>query len=164
MSMTIWINRGAAAACLLLSVLAILSGIAVIGDIAAVHAAERNTPAPAPATIAPPSQPLSSAGLKPLLRADASTPEVALGEFLNVRLAELGLLVNGVQAVSVRPLGGGLKLAEVRITGTAEAADVASVANWVAVNREAVRLKSLSVDPGVEGRGACTFVLLMVIA
>ena len=160
MNARVWINRAAAAACVLLLGLAFASAVAIGGDVAAVNAARR-TDAPPPATGSSMTAP---AALKPLLRANAATPNVAVGEFINLRLGDLGLFVSAVDVASVRPFGNGLKLAEVRVTAAGSLSDIASVANWVAINREAVRLKSMTVEQGADGRGGCTLVLLMVVA
>lgn len=159
MNARLWINRAAAAACLLLSGLAVASAVAIAGDVGAVNAA-RSGAMSQPATDGEAKAP---AALRPILRTNAAMPNVAIGEFINVRLGDLGLFVSAVDVASVRPLGGSLRLAEVRVTATGRLVDIAAVANWVAVNREAVRLKSITVSQGADGRGGSTLVLLMVI-
>ncbi|QDH72312.1 hypothetical protein [Brevundimonas sp. M20] len=156
----VWFRRAAAVAAVGLGLVTLASLIAVVGDVMAVRAAR----AGAPVSASPPAQSPRPPSLHPLVRAPGTDPETAIAEYLNVRLGELGLLVNGADTVSVRPLGGGLKLAEMRITGSGDALAVGSVANWVAVNREAVRLESLVLARGAEGRGQVTLVLLMVVA
>lgn len=156
----VWINRAVALACLLLGGLAVASAVAITGDVVAVRAAEGMSAARHPADAAT----NAPSGLKPLLRINAASPETVIGEFINIRLGDLGLLVSDVDVSSMRPIGSGLKLAEVRVTATGSLAEVASASNWVAINREAVRLKSLTVTQGADGRGGCSLVLLMVVA
>jgi hypothetical protein len=100
---------------------------------------------------------------KPLLRANNSA-ETLIGEVLNVRLSRLGYSNATVRAGPLRPLGGGLYLTEVRIEGRGDAETAANVANWVAINRNAVRMKSLSLGVDSQNKGALTILLEIVVA
>lgn len=101
--------------------------------------------------------------LKPLLRRGQATAETAVGEYLNGRLGQMGLAVTSARVTTLRPLGDGLFLAEVEVEARGDAAAAAAAANWVAVNREAVRMSSLSLTSDAAG-GRCRLVLLMVVA
>lgn len=155
-----WIHRGMAAAALVLAGLALTSGVAILGDVRAVQAARSAAPPSAPQLPAR----AEVAGLRPVLLSRGAAPEVALGEFLNLRFSDLGLFVSAVDTVSLRPLGQGLSLVEVRVTAAGASMDLASVSNWVAVNREAIRMKSFTMAGDADGRGAFSFVLLVVVA
>lgn len=162
MNRSVWISRGAAGASVVLIAIALSSIVAIGGEVIAVDRAKADDPAiprankvePAPAWKA----------VRPVLRRNGATAEIAIGEYLNERLGELGLNVVSVTSPTVRPLGGGLHLAEVRVQARGDAAASAAAANWVAVNREAIRLKSFAIGPGPDQEGTCTLVLLMVIA
>lgn len=161
MSRSVWIHRAAALAAVGLAGVILTSVAAIGGDLVAVDRAKADT-ASAPSLVVqttPAWRPL-----KPVLRREGAEAKIAIGEYLNGRLGQLGLTIVSVEAPSVRPLGGGLHLAEVRVQARGEAAASAAVTNWVTVNREAVRLKSLSIGVGPDGTGTCTLVLLMVIA
>lgn len=158
----LWINRAAALACVALAGVALASVIAVAGDVLAVHDASRAVAEAAPPT--PSTTPRPPTGLKPLLRRGAAAPEVAVNEYLNGALGELGLNVVSAETVSLRPLGNGLRLAEIRVEATGDVVAAAGAANWVGVNREAVRMTSLSISAGADGAARCSLVLLAVIA
>lgn len=161
---TLLLNRGAALAALALGAVALTSTLAVGRDVRAVAAAGARPPAVADATKAQAAEAAPWTPGAPLLRRGGATAEIAIGEHLNGRLAELGLTVLNVDAADPRPLGGGLHLAEVRVHARGDAAASAAVANWISVNREAVRLKSLTLGLGPDQEGTIAFVLLMVIA
>jgi hypothetical protein len=157
----VWKNRLAATAAVGLIGLSIPPLIKTVGAVLAVHDAEAGAAEafqPVPTAVPTPDT------LRPVLKRGAATPDIAIGEYLNARLADMGYVTTAVQVVSVRPLGRGLQLAEVRLEGAGDAASLAAVANWVGVNRDAVRLKSLSTTQGPDGSARSTLVLLMVIA
>lgn len=162
MNRQVWIHRGTALAAVVLAGIA-LTAVAAIGvDLIAVDRARAQAPATAASLSTPTAvrwQPL-----KPAVRRNGAEAKVAVGEYLNGRLGELGLNILSVETPTVRSLGDGLHLAEVRVEARGDAAASAAAANWVAVNRDAVRLKSLTVGVGPDGSGTCTLVLLMVIA
>lgn len=160
MNAKLWINRGAAVASLALTGLAVASAIAITSDVSTVQAAK--TAAPQQARQRAPINDVTT--LKPILKSDGAPEAIALGEFLNLRFSDLGLFVSAVDTVSLRTLGKGLKLAEMRVTATGTPTDLISVSNWVAVNREAVRMKSFTMASGADGRGSFTFILLLVVA
>jgi hypothetical protein len=162
MNRQVWIHRAMALASVGLVGVALTAIAAIGGDLVAVDQAKADTPAPVASATAPPAARWRP--LKPALRRNGATAKVAVGEYLNGRLGELGLNIVSVETPTVRPLGGGLHLAEVRVEARGAAAASAAAANWVAVNREAVRLQSLAVGVGPDGSGTCTLVLLMVIA
>ncbi len=162
MNRSVWIHRAAALAAIGLGAVALTSAVAIGGDLVAVDRAGADTPA---SGSAPAGRPAGDwRPLKPVLRRNGAEAKIAVGEYLNGRLSQLGLAIVSVETPSVRPLGGGLHLAEVRVQARGEAAASAAAANWVAVNREAIRLKSLSLGMAPDGTGTCTLVLLMVIA
>ena len=162
MNRQVWIHRATALASVVLAGVALTSAAAIGGDLVAVNRARADPGAPAPAASAPAT--VAWRPLKPAVRRNGASAEIAVGEYLNGQLGQLGLNIVSVEAPSVRPLGGGLHLAEVRVQARGDAAASAAAANWVAVNREAVRLQSLAVGVGPDGTGTCTLVLLMVIA
>lgn len=162
MNRKVWFHRVAALAAVLLAGIALTSVAAAGGDLVAVNRAEIDTPTPAASATAPPA--VGWRPLKPALRRNGAATKVAVGEYLNGRLGELGLNIVSVETPTVRPLGGGLHLAEVVLQARGDAAASAAAANWVAVNREAVRLKALTVGVGPDGSGTCSLTLLMVIA
>lgn len=162
MNRRVWIRRGAALATVVLAGLAIASTVSAAGDMMVVSKARSE------ATVAPASKTASATRAwrapPPALRVGRSEPKIAIGEYLNGYLGELGLNLTVVETATVRPLGNGLRLAEVRIEARGDAAATAAAINWIAVNREVVRLKSLSMSVGPDDEGLCTLVLLMVVA
>ncbi len=156
----LWTNRGAALAAVVLAGVALTSSLAIAKAVLAVGEARADAPASARKPVARP----LPATTRPALRRNGASARIAIGEYLNGQLGELGLNVTSVETPAVRPLGGGLHLAEVHVQARGDAAASAAAANWVAVNREAVRLKSLNVGLGPGQEGLCTLVLLMVIA
>lgn len=157
----VWKNRLAAAAVVSLIGLSLPPLIEAVGAVLAVGEAEASAAEAAQTVPAAPSVPGT---LRPILKRGAATPEIAIGEYLNLRLSDMGYAATVVQVVSARPFGRELQLAEVRLEGAGDAAALAAVANWVGVNRDAVRLKSLSTTQGPDGSARSTLVLLMVIA
>lgn len=162
MNRQVWIHRATALASVVLAGIALTSVVAIGGDLIAIDRAKADSATSAPAASAPPAAPWRP--LKPAVRRNGASAKIAVGEYLNGQLGQLGLNIVSVETPSVRPLGGGLHLAEVRVQARGDAAASAAAANWVAVNREATRLKSLAVGVGPDGSGTCTLVLLMVIA
>lgn len=162
MNRRVWIHRAAACASIVLVGIALTAVVAIGADLVAVNQARADTSARAVRASA--SEATSWRPLKPAVRRNGATAKVAVGEYLNGRLGELGLNIISVETPTVRPLGDGLLLAEVQVQARGDAAASAGAANWVAINREAVRLKSLTVGVGPDGSGTCTLVLLMVIA
>lgn len=160
MNRALWINRGAAVAAFVLAGVALTSSLAIGRALSAVGEARGDAPTPA---LKPATRPLPAAA-RPALRRNGASAGIAIGEYLNGQLGELGLNIVSIETPTVRPLGGGLYLAEVQVQARGDAAASAAAANWVAVNREAVRLKSLTVGLGPDQDGLCTLVLLMVIA
>jgi len=158
MNRIVWRNRVAAAGALVLGLVALTSAVSAVGDLLAVRAAGAGLgAAPAAAFTAP-------AGLRPVVRRTNADSKVAIDEYLNVRLGALGLGVSAVEVVQVSPIGHGLQLAEVQVRGRGGPAAAAAAANWAAINREAVRVKSMTVTVDPSGQDICTLVLLMVIA
>lgn len=161
MNRQVWIHRATALASAVLAGIALTSVAAIGGDLIAIDRAKADTATPAPTASAPSIVPWRP--LKPAVRRNGASAKIAVGEYLNGQLGQLGLNIVSVETPSVRPLGGGLHLAEVRVQARGDGAASAAAANWVAVNREAIRLKSLTVGVGPDGTGTCTLVLLMVI-
>ncbi|MEJ6790938.1 hypothetical protein BrevBR_15450 [Brevundimonas sp. BR2-1] len=160
MNRTLWINRGAAVGAVVLAGVALTSSLAIGRALSAVGEARGDAPTSA---LKPATHPLPATA-RPALRRNGASARIAIGEHLNGQLGELGLNIVSVETPTVRPLGGGLHLAEVRVQARGDAAASAAAANWVAVNRETVRLKSLTIGLGPDQEGLCTLVLLMVIA
>lgn len=162
MNRRLWINRISAAAGAGLLAVAVLSAVAILDDLGAVRAASaREGAATAPAA---PGQALDLRSLQPVLRRGEAEAGVSVGEYLNGRLGQLGLNVSAAELVSLRPLGRGLELAEVNVQARGDMAAAAAAASWVAVNRESVRLKALTVGSRPDGEPQVSLVLLMVIA
>ena len=162
MMRTVWMRRATAGAAVGLIVMSTASAIAIGLDLRAVSEAQAQ--AQAPVAIAHESPPPTLVGLKPLLRSNAPSPDVAIGEFLNGALGQTGLVLASARTVSVRPLGGGLRLAEVRVEGHGDLSTAGAISSWVAVNRVAVRLKSMTATSGPQGEASISMVMLMVIA
>lgn len=162
MNWTLWMRRGAAAGLLGLTVLAAASAIDIVRDLWTVNRALAEAEVSRPLDQLP-TVPLAR-DLKPVVRLGAAAPDVAIGERLNGALGPSGLVLTSVRTVSVRPLGAGLRLAEVRVEGRGDLAAAGAVSSWVAINREAVRLKSLDAMTAPDGEARLSFVLLMVIA
>lgn len=160
MNRTVWIHRAAAVATIGLAGMTLASVVSIYDDLQAVAAARDRTPS---VRLAAKSSASWASG-RPLLRRNGANAQIAVGEYLNSRLGEFGLAVVSAETATPRPLGGGLHLAEVRVQARGDAAAVAAMANWVAVNREAVRLKSLNLGLGADEQGTAALVLLLVIA
>lgn len=161
MNRELWIRRGAAlgvGVCLILGGTSIAS---IMDDLGAIRGASA-PPGTASRERGNPSAD-RSADPEPVIRAGTNT-KTAIDEYLNGQLGALGLTITSITPSSVRSLGGGLKLAEVRIEAKAEGPAAITVAQWAAVNREAVRMKSLSMGIGADGEGVATIVLLVVVA
>lgn len=158
----LWINRVAGLACVVLAGVALTSAIAVVGDLLVVHNAAQAATAGAPPVSR--SIPGVPAGIKPLLRRGGATAQVAVNEYLNGAFGTLGLNVVSAETVSLRPLSNGLQLVEVRVEANGDATAAAAAANWVGVNREAVRMTALSMNAVPDGAPRCSLVLLVVIA
>lgn len=161
MNRKVWLHRAAAVAAFGLAGVALVSAVSIGSDLQAVASARDGAPAVAHSPAKGPAPWTAGA---PLLRRNGATAEIAVGEYLNGRLGELGLAVLSAETATLRPLGGGLHLAEVRVQARGDAAATAAVTNWIAVNREAVRLKSMTLGLGSDGEGTVALVLLMVIA
>ncbi|MNN79664.1 hypothetical protein D3C81_1963270 [compost metagenome] len=99
-----------------------------------------------------------------MLRVGAGQPKTAVAELLNSQLGGLGLTLTSVEVSSTRPLGASLRLAEVRVEAKGDAAAAQAAAEWVAINREAVRMKSISTGLGPLDDPVASMVLLMVIS
>lgn len=99
----------------------------------------------------------------PLMQIGDGDPKALLGERLATEIRNAGLATTSIEVASLRPLGGGLRLAEVRIEATGEAAAVLALANWVAVNRATVRMETLE-SRVADGPSVHQFTWLVVIA
>lgn len=160
MNRQLWLNRGLATLILGCIFLSLAGLVSIFDNLSAVDQAR---------------EPLVSADLpratssnatvvaKPALRAGVGEPSVAIGEYLNGQLGSLGLSITTITVPSVRPLGGGVRLAEVRVQTKAQADQIAALAQWAAVNHEAIRLKSVVLGMTPEGEGTASFILLMAI-
>ena len=158
MNRSIWLPRVAAAALLAGLVGCAAAGLAIADDLAAVNGARSRLPATTPVPSIPWTRPL------PALRAGRGEPRAAVGEFLNGQLSRLGVEVLTLETPLVRPLGDGLRLVEVTVTGRGAAGAPEAAAAWAAMNHQAVRLKSLQVASEADGQGRITMSLLVVVA
>ena len=158
MNRRIWLPRIAAAVLLTGLVGCAAAGLAIADDLAAVDSARSRLPAPTPVPSIPWTRPL------PALRVGRGEPRAAVGEFLDGQLSRLGIEVLTLETPSVRPLGDGLRLVEVTVTGRGAAGALEAVAAWAAMNHQAVRLKSLQVASEADGQGRITLSLLVVVA
>lgn len=161
MNQEIWIRRSAAVATLALGALVIVSTVHVGVDVWRVRAAEAATVMPKRAAVTPTTKWTAPV---PILRVGAGQPKTAVAELLNSQLGGLGLTLTSVEVSSVRPLGSGLRLAEVRVEAKGDAAAAQAAAEWVAINREAVRMKSISTGLGPQDDPVASMVLLVVIS
>lgn len=163
MNRQVWIHRAAAVGAVVLGVITIASTVSIAGDWNAVAHARS---APGESVVRRTSRAAAPAWRPagPALRVARGDPKIAIGEYLNGQLGEVGLNIVSVDVPSVRGLGSGLKLAEVRIEARGDAKAVAGAVNWVATNHDIVRLRSVSMGVGPTGDGVATLVLLMVIA
>jgi hypothetical protein len=157
----IWTRRGAAIATLALGALAIVSTAHVGVNVWRVQAAESAAARPKRVSTEPATEWTTPT---PMLRAGAGQPKTAVAELLNSQLGELGLTLTSVEVSSARPLGAGLRLAEVRVEAKGDAAAAQAAAEWVSINREAVRMKSISTGLGPQDDPVASMVLLMVIS
>jgi hypothetical protein len=135
--------------------------IGVIGDALEVRAAQ---PAGPPAA-ARPNLGLPSAWRPPtpVLRLDGGDDKAQVGEFFNSQLAILNLRAISIDVTRVRPLGDGLRLAEVTIVAKGTLDATQGLIEWIAVNREALRASAVSIAPA-ETEATVTLTLLMVVA
>lgn len=161
MNQGIWLRRSAAVATLALGALVISSTAHVGVDAWRVRAAEAAAVAPKPVAV-----PVAAKWAKPvpILRVGAGQPKTAVAELLNSQLGGLALTLTSVEVSSARPLGNGLRLAEVRVEARGDAAAAQAAAEWVAINREAVRMKSISTGLDPQDDPVASMVLLMVIS
>lgn len=156
-----WIRRSAGLGVLVCAGLILSSAAQAVLDLNAVAAAgSRLRPPPSPAS----SQATSWRAPKPVLRSPAGQAKARLNEYLNGQLPSLGLTLTTVDIGEPRPLGEGLALAEVRVSGHADASALMTLTQWVAVNRDSVRLSAVTAGLDPQGDGAFTAVLLVVIA
>ena len=159
MNRRIWLPRAAALVLLAGLVGCAAAGLAIADDLTAVASARSRLPAPTPAL-----PPIPWTRSLPALRVGRGEPRAAVGEFLNGQLSRQGIEVLTLETPSIRPLGDGLRLVEVTVTGRGAAGAPEAVAAWAAMNRQAVRLKSLQVASDADGQGRITLSLLVVVA
>lgn len=158
---SIWIHRLCAGAVTGLVAVVTVSAAGTVGDMLAVHqaaAAGRAGTAPS-ASLSRPIPPPA-----PLLRLNGATPAVAIGEYLNTQLGGEAVDITSVRTPSVRSLGGGVRLAEVHVVARGELGAMNNLLAWAAVNRKAIRMKSVSASTSPDGVGQYVFVMLMVVA
>lgn len=161
MNREIWTRRGAAIATLALGALVIISTAHVGVNVWRVRAAESAAATPRRVSTETTAKWTTPA---PMLRVGAGQPKTAVAELLNSQLGGLGLTLTSVEVSSTRPLGAGLRLAEIRVEAKGDAAAAQAAAEWVAINREAVRMKSISTGLGPLDDPVASMVLLMVIS
>ena len=153
-----WPHRLAGAGVVVLAIISLVSIISAAGKLLEVQQAkgQLGTPSPA-ATTAAWRQPI------PLMQIGDGDAKALLGERLATEIRNAGLATTEVELASLRPLGGGLRLAEVKVTATGEAPALMALANWVAVNRAAVRMVALDSQVS-DGPSQHRFTWLVVIA
>lgn len=122
-----------------------------------------------PPLSSPPSAPRNSWTIpEPAIDIRGGDPRSRIGELLNVALVDLGLSIRRVDVGTIRPLGDGLRLAEVRIVASGEAGALGPLVDWIAVNRDTIRLQTISAtrpaDPSIDANGEVRLSLLMVIS
>lgn len=156
-----WPHRLAAVGVIVLAVVTLGSIVSAIANtFAVVQAGDRLEAGPttavdaaAPEWVAP----------VPLMQVGDGDPKALLGERLATEIRNAGLATTRVEVTSLRPLGSGLRLAEVQVTATGEAAALLALANWVAVNRATVRMETLE-SRVADGPSVHQFTWLVVIA
>lgn len=161
MNRDVWVRRGAAVATLALGAVVIVFTVHVGADVWRVRASEA-APFSQKRVIAPAKEKWTRP--LPLLRTGPGQPKTAIAELLNGQLGGLGLTLTSVDVGAARSLGDGLRLAEVRIEAKGDAAAAEAAAAWIAINREAVRMKSISTGLGPQDDPVMSMVLLMVIS
>jgi len=161
MTLKPWLPRALALTALICAGLTLSSTVAIIRTLISVNQAGAE-PAPAVAPTASAPQPWTSP--LPVLRLEGHDPKIQIGEYLNGQLGALGLTLQSVEVTSMRPLGGGLHLALVQVEGRWSIDDGQAAANWVAVNRDAIRLTEMAIAVGPDGQERSTLKLLMVVA
>lgn len=153
-----WPHRLAGAGILVLTIVSLISITSAVGDVLAVEQAKRQLGTPSPAA-----SPAAWQQPVPLMQIGDGDAKALLGERLATEIRNAGLATTEVELTSLRPLGGGLQLAQVSVTATGEAPALMALANWVAVNRSAVRM--LALDSQVsDGPSVHKLTLLVVIA
>jgi hypothetical protein len=100
----------------------------------------------------------------PLIRQGPAQRQARLVETLTEQLARTGLEVLAINTRNQRPLGDGLYLIEVEVQARGAFTDARTLIAWAGVNREAVRLTSVSADPDPAGGGVFSFALWVVAA
>lgn len=159
MNRELWLRRVAAVVTVLCAFLAIGAAVRATGDVGAViQARGGNSAVPVVSGDADWQPP------RPAVKAAQGQHAAAINSHMNARLSALGLVPTNVSVGDLQPLGGGLSLAEVRIEAQGDAKAALAAAQWTAVNREAVRLKSLALSQDPTGGGQIVMVLLVVVA
>lgn len=164
MTRSVWIRRAMAGVILVCALATVASLVSIVGDVLEVQAATRPSPS-APQPPPRPERPWNRPA--PLIPVGSADPKVKLGEFLNARLRRMGLGIDSFEIVSTRPLGDGLRLIEARLEASGDITGAVALAEWTAVNRPAVRLKSLVLDASDQAgadRGSVEAVFLVVIS
>lgn len=153
-----WSHRLAGAGVVILAIVSLISIGSAVGDVLAVEQAKRQLGTPSPAA-----SPAAWQQPVPLMQIGDGDAKALLGERLATDIRNAGLATTEVELTSLRPLGGGLQLAQVSVTATGEAPALMALANWVAVNRSAVRMVTLDSQVS-DGPSVHKLTLLVVIA
>tara|TARA_R110002051_G_scaffold41530_7_gene86134 strand:- start:19744 stop:20229 length:486 start_codon:yes stop_codon:yes gene_type:complete len=156
-----WLSRALALTAVVCAGLTLSSAVAIISAVVDVGRAKKD-PVPTAVSTAITPQPWTSP--LPVLRLADRDPKAQIGEYLNGQLGGLGLTLQSVEVTSMRPLGGGLQLALVKIEGRWSIDDGQAAANWVAVNRDAIRLTSMTIAAEPDGQERSSLNLLIVVA
>lgn len=154
------INGGCATLALAAAAVSVWALAGVVGDRQALEQAR----AALPPVEAPPAQPAGWATPAPLVRSAPAQRSSGLNETLSGQFARMELEIVGIHERSRRALGDGLQLVEVEVQARGEVGDAYRLIAWAAVNREAMRLVSVSANPDPAGGGVWSYVLLVVTA
>lgn len=85
----------------------------------------------------------------PLLRLESNAAQ-PVEAWLNSELGRFDLLISDVEIASVRPLGEGLRLAEVRFSAAGSVDGMLTMLQWSSVNRDGLRLVSVRLERSPE--------------
>lgn len=154
------INGGCVALALAAAMVSVSALAGIVGDQQALGQARTALP---PAQ-APTGRPAGWTMPAPLVRSTPAQRASELNEALTGQFARMELELVGIHERSRRVLGDGLQLVEVEVQARGEVSDAYRLIAWAAVNREAMRLVSVSANPDPAGGGVWSYVLLVVTA
>lgn len=100
----------------------------------------------------------------PLIHGGPAHRQARLVEALTEQMTQTRLEILAINTRNQRSLGDGLYLIEVEVQARGTFTDARTLIAWAGVNREAVRLTSVSADPDPAGGGVFSFALWVVAA